>query len=351
MLKELDSVWTILRILGKTEIEEIEEFFGVGRFIFDSWESLGNDKKECFGRREIHVGWETFKTFTHHDTERPDINLWTIVEPLNDLWGHPIGSTNNGVAFSLLRGKLSSKAEIGEFDLSFFADKDVVAFDVSMKAMERVNIRERLERFKTQIGDFSLTQNKRRKLLQHLGKTTACHVLEYNPYIVGMEISLEITHDVGVLGRFLNVNFCNQMFDIFLSNNHFFESNIRVGTGVKSAPHFTKCTLTNHGLKLKMHQWIFHFNETFKRRWFFTFGWRSIKYWPIVGKNSFLKVNDCFHLLWIRLDITHRDTRALQKASPISRYAFVDACLRIHTHVVQVLDIGGTSDRSVNRLL
>ena len=48
-----------------------------------------------------------------HDPKRPDVDLWTILFPCDDLWGHPVRCSDHRGALVLLGSDLSTEAKVG----------------------------------------------------------------------------------------------------------------------------------------------------------------------------------------------------------------------------------------------
>ena len=51
--------------------------------------------------------------FYRHDPKRPDIDLWTILLPCDNFWGHPVWCSDHSGALVLLRSDLSTEAKVG----------------------------------------------------------------------------------------------------------------------------------------------------------------------------------------------------------------------------------------------
>lgn len=60
----------------------------------------------------IKVRWFPLNHLNGHDAQTPDVDLWPILFPSNNLWCHPVGSSNHGATFALLWRYCGTEAKI-----------------------------------------------------------------------------------------------------------------------------------------------------------------------------------------------------------------------------------------------
>jgi hypothetical protein len=67
-----------------------------------------------------------------HDTQRPAVDLGSVLLLLDHLGRHPVGCTDHGGTLALRLGQLSTEAEIGDLDVADSIKQDVVTLDITV---------------------------------------------------------------------------------------------------------------------------------------------------------------------------------------------------------------------------
>src|SRR3989338_7527583 len=109
------------KFFGSSAIVEVDiertrhkVFKSVGPFVgfFEGGRSFGSDEEESSKRGKGQERRFAFGHFDGEDAQGPDINGAIVVHSADELGGHPIRSSDNGIAFVLLFSKLSSISKV-----------------------------------------------------------------------------------------------------------------------------------------------------------------------------------------------------------------------------------------------
>lgn len=173
-----------------------------------SMQSLDQPQRPSAANRE-----QMYRTDSH-DSQGPDVDLWSVLLPSDDLWSHPVGRTNHSRPFRLgwVRD-LSTKSEVGckikrsvegqvesglghpidseatreghmtqtrrtEFDVTHHTEKNVVTLDVSVDDAMTVKMPEPLTGLLRDGSDLSLGHN---VASDDVGQAATFHVFHDDP--------------------------------------------------------------------------------------------------------------------------------------------------------------------------
>jgi len=118
-LEQIVSTSTLLWVDLEGKVEEVAEDGRQLVLILDLRCSICSNEPQRSQWAFRQVWWFAFDHLNRHDTERPDIDLATILLASDDFWSHPVWSADHGSALHVGFVYLSAEAEIGQFDVSF----------------------------------------------------------------------------------------------------------------------------------------------------------------------------------------------------------------------------------------
>ena len=100
--------------------------------------------------------WLTPRELNCCDSQAPDISFPVVPGLLYDLWGHPEGGADEGVAERFDGGELRGDAEVGKLDAAAGGEEDVGGFDVPVEFGGGVEVGEAVKEFAHDDGNVHL---------------------------------------------------------------------------------------------------------------------------------------------------------------------------------------------------
>lgn len=141
--------------------------------------------------------------------------------------------------------------------LTTVAQKDVVGLDITVDAMHRVDIDQRLENLRTitvskmQIstmaclfhreGDLFLRKLDKLKLLQHVCQAAAAHELHHHPELLAHNVRVNVVDNIRVVAGLHNADLSDDQLCAVTVEGHLLHSKLLAITGVRRE-HFTSGT-------------------------------------------------------------------------------------------------------------
>lgn len=135
---------TTLDIDTETDTEESLELLAQLLRLLQARCTIGGDKVESLQRLFVEVRWLALDHLDGHDTQRPNIDLGTILFLLDDFRRHPVGCTDHGGTFGAIVGQLGTETEIGNLDVAARGEENVVGLDISVDDLLAVEVDETL---------------------------------------------------------------------------------------------------------------------------------------------------------------------------------------------------------------
>lgn len=111
-LQQIMCGCTLLGINLECKMEEFTEDGGQVVFIFDGRRAIGGDEVKGSQWRFRQVWGLALDHLDGHDTQTPNVNFAAILLTSNNFRGHPIWSSNHGVALILRVVDLGTETEI-----------------------------------------------------------------------------------------------------------------------------------------------------------------------------------------------------------------------------------------------
>ncbi len=93
---------------------------------------LGGDEIHGLERRKTKVWGLSLDEFDEYDADGPDVNKLVVEILVDELWGHPCRSADNGLSFLLLFGELNSEAKISNLNITILINQDIVTLKITM---------------------------------------------------------------------------------------------------------------------------------------------------------------------------------------------------------------------------
>lgn len=94
--------------------------------------AVGGDQVESLERLLVQIWRLGLDHLDSHDTQRPAVDLGSVLLLLDNLWRHPVGRADHGGTLALRLGQLSAEAKVGDLDVANSVEQDVVTLDITM---------------------------------------------------------------------------------------------------------------------------------------------------------------------------------------------------------------------------
>lgn len=118
VLEELGSCGSASDIYTETDRQEGLQLLAEPLRVLQARSTVGSNEVKRFQRFLVQVWWLRLDHFDRHDTQRPDVDLGTILFLLNHFGSHPVWRTDHGSTLRLGFGELSTETEIRYFRLA-----------------------------------------------------------------------------------------------------------------------------------------------------------------------------------------------------------------------------------------
>lgn len=113
MANQFSCASTRLDINAETDRQECLELLGQLVGLLETRGTVGCNKVQSLERLLVQVGWFGLDHLDSHDTQRPDIDLVTILFLLDYLGRHPVWGSDHRCTLAALLGELGAEAKIG----------------------------------------------------------------------------------------------------------------------------------------------------------------------------------------------------------------------------------------------
>lgn len=134
--------------------------------------------------------------FDYHDAQRPDVHLGSVRQARNDLRGHPVGRSHQGLAFRQFLRYLGAEPEVRQLHPSVTRQQNGVAFYVSVNYTLRMQVRQCFQALSTHGSDLLLVHS---RVSHDVCEGAAFQELHDDPQLVLDEKRVVHFDDVGVV--------------------------------------------------------------------------------------------------------------------------------------------------------
>ncbi len=94
----------------------------------------------CHERLEMRIWDHTFSKLYGSDSKWPNISFLIILTVLNDLWAHPIRTSNMSVVSSICIHHLCRNSEISQFGCTILIQQDIGRLNISVNFFTVVQV-------------------------------------------------------------------------------------------------------------------------------------------------------------------------------------------------------------------
>lgn len=131
-LQQIMRTCALLWVHLECKVQEIAENRGQVVLLLDRWSAVGRDQIERAQWRFGQVGWLALDHLDRHDSQAPDVDFAAVFLACDDFRCHPVRRANHGSALHVRFVDLCAEAKIGEFDVAFHAEQNIVGLDVTV---------------------------------------------------------------------------------------------------------------------------------------------------------------------------------------------------------------------------
>ncbi len=132
VLEEFLSTGSATDVDTKADGQEGLEVLAEALWVLQAWSSVGGDQVECLEWLLVKVWRLGLNHLNSHDTQGPNVDLWSILLLLDNLRSHPVRCTDHGGTLGFRLGELGTETEVGNLDMSTRIEKDVIRLDITM---------------------------------------------------------------------------------------------------------------------------------------------------------------------------------------------------------------------------
>ena len=138
----------------------------------------------------------TFHHLDGHDAQRPDVDFAAVFLARHHLGRHPVRRAHHRRPLALALAQFRAEAEIRELDVPFLREQHVVALDVPMDHLLRVQELQALQHLPTHRRDLVLAHHVEG---HHVRQAAALHVLHDHPELDADQVAVDEIDNVLVL--------------------------------------------------------------------------------------------------------------------------------------------------------
>lgn len=125
-LQQIVRTCALLGVHLQCEVEEVAEDRCQVVLLLDCRCAVGRDQIERAQWRLGQVGWLALDHLNGHDAQAPNVDLAAVLLARDNFGCHPVRRADHGGALHVRFVDLRAEAEIGELDVAFHAQQDVV---------------------------------------------------------------------------------------------------------------------------------------------------------------------------------------------------------------------------------
>lgn len=132
MSEKLVGRSTATDVNAETDTQEGLEFLAQLLGLLQAGGAIGGNKVQRFQGLLVQVRRLGLDHLNSHDTQRPTVNLGTVLLLLDNLGCHPVRGTHHGGTLALGLGKLGTKAKVSDFDVADTVEENVVTLNITV---------------------------------------------------------------------------------------------------------------------------------------------------------------------------------------------------------------------------
>lgn len=116
----------------KTNAQEGLELLAQLLWLLQTGGTIGGNQVQSLEGLLIEVWGLGLDHLNSHDTQRPAVNLGSVLLLLDHLGRHPVGRADHGGTLTLRLSQLSTEAKVSDLDMSDTVKQDVVTLDITV---------------------------------------------------------------------------------------------------------------------------------------------------------------------------------------------------------------------------
>lgn len=132
MSQQLVSSSTASNIYAKTNAQEGLELLAQLLGLLQARCTVGGNQVESLEGLLIEIWGLGLDHLNSHNTQRPAVNLGSILLLLDHLGRHPVGCTDHGGTLALRLSQLGTEAKVSDLDMSDTVKQDVVTLNITV---------------------------------------------------------------------------------------------------------------------------------------------------------------------------------------------------------------------------
>lgn len=130
--QQLISSSTAADVYAKTDAQEGLELLAQLLWLLQTRCTVGGNQVQGLEGLLVEVWGLGLDHLNSHDTQRPAVDLGSILLLLDHLGRHPVWRANHGSTLALRLSQLSTEAKVGNLDVSDSVKQDVVTLDITV---------------------------------------------------------------------------------------------------------------------------------------------------------------------------------------------------------------------------